>query len=207
MLNTPEPTAETNSRMLVSANVGGASFNEVSFYAKTGKGGWTYIGTDDTRPYRVFHDVSDITDGTRVSYRAVVRDNAGHSSIKRAVVPPPELTIRLPDEDAEVFGRIEVRVLADPERASHVVRIQRRLNGRDWENARTDRSSPVYSYRDNLSTVPVGTTIQYRAILTEPDGTRVDSDVRTVTRVAPQPLVSSVTVAGSMQSELGCAND
>ena len=45
--------------------------------------------------------------------------------------------------------------------------------------------------------VPVGTTIQYRAILNEPDGTRVVSAVRTVTRLKPQPLVNSVTVAGS----------
>jgi alpha-amylase len=31
--------------------------------------------------------------------------------------------------------------------------------------------------------------------------------VRTVNRVAPQPLVNSVTIAGSMQSELGCPAD
>jgi len=209
-LNTPEITAEANSRMLVSANVSGSSFNEVSFYAKTGKGGWKYIGTDDTRPYRVFHDVSSIPDGTAVAYRAVVRDNAGHkrvSSVGRAVVPPPTLTIKLPAEGTEVFGTVEVRVLADPERATHVVEIQRRLNGGEWVTVRTDSSSPVYSYFDDLSTVPVGTTIQYRAILREPDGTRVVSAVRTVHRVAPQPLVNSVTIAGSMQSELGCPAD
>ena len=54
---------ETNSRMLVSAGVSGSSFNEVTFYAKVGNGGWKSIGTDDTRPYRVFHDVSSIKDG------------------------------------------------------------------------------------------------------------------------------------------------
>ena len=196
--------------MRVSANVSGSSFNEVSFYAKTGKGGWKYIGTDDTRPYRVFHDVSSIEDGNPVVYRAVVRDNADHlrkSSMKRAVVPAPKLTIKLPAEGAGVFGTVEVRVLADPEEFSHVVRIQRRLNDGAWENVRTDRSSPVYSYFEDLSTVPVGTTIQYRAILREPDGTRVVSAVRTVNRVTPQPLVESVTIAGSLQSEIGCPTD
>ena len=64
--------------MRVSANVDGSSFNEVSFYARTGKGGWKYIGTDDTRPYRVFHDTSSMGTATAVAYRAVVRDNAGH---------------------------------------------------------------------------------------------------------------------------------
>ena len=85
--------------MQVSANVSGSSFNEVTFYAKVGKGGWKSIGTDDTRPYRVFHDVSAIDDGNAVAYRAVVRDNAGHkrlSSVKRAIVPAPKLTIKTP---------------------------------------------------------------------------------------------------------------
>ena len=59
------------------------SFNEVTFYAKAGSGGWKSIGTDDTRPYRVFHDVSSIDDGDRVAYRAVVRDNAGHTRVER----------------------------------------------------------------------------------------------------------------------------
>jgi hypothetical protein len=209
-LNRPRISAESNSRMRVSANVSGASFNQVSFYAKTGKRGWKYIGTDDTRPYRVFHDVSSIEDGKTVAYRAVVGDNAGHkrkSSIKRTVVPAPKLTIKLPAEGAGAFGTIEVRALADPEESSHVVRIQRRLSDGAWQTVRRDRSSPVYSYFDDLSTVPVGTTIQYRAILREPDGTRVVSTVRTVNRVTPQPLVDSVTIAGSLQSEIGCPTD
>jgi alpha-amylase len=141
----------------------------------------------------------------------VVRDNAGHQRVsapRQAVVPPPKLTIELPAEGAGVFGTIEVRVSADPERASHVVRIQRRLSSTsDWVTVETDSSSPVYTYYDNLSTVPVGTQIQYRAILREPDGTRVISPVRTVTRTAPTPLVKSVTVAGSLQSEIDCPGD
>ncbi len=130
------------------------------------------------------------------------------SNSRRAVVPAPKLAIELPAEGAEVFGTIEVRVTADPERASHVVRIQRRLpSDSGWVTLRTDNSSPVYSFYDDLSKVPVGTEIRYRAILNEPDGTRVISPVRTVTRTAPQPLVDNVTVAGSLQSEIGCPGD
>ena len=72
-----------------------------------------------------------------------------------------------------------MRATADPERASHVVQIQRSLNGGAWQTLTTDSSSPVYTYVDDLATVPVGTAIRYRAILTEPDGTRVVSPVRT----------------------------
>jgi alpha-amylase len=210
-LDRPAVSTETNSRMLVAANVGGSSFNEVTFYAKVGNGTWQSIGTDDSRPYRVFHDISPAPDGTKVTYRAVVRDNAGQqrlSNTQDAIVPAPRLTIEAPAEGAGVFGTIEVRVTADPERASHVVRIQRKLpSDSDWVTVRTDRSSPVYTHYDDLSSVPVGTVIQYRAILNEPDRTRVISPVRTVTRTAPQPLVNSVTVAGSLQSEIGCAAD
>ena len=65
----------------VSATVGGSSFNEVTFYARVGNDDWKSIGTDDTRPYRVFHDVSSIPDRKQVTYRAVVRDNAGHQRL------------------------------------------------------------------------------------------------------------------------------
>ena len=200
-------SAETNSRMRVSADVEGYSFNEVTFYARVGNGDWKSIGTDDTRPYRVFHDVSSIPDGTSVTYRAVVLDNNGHSRAsarERAIVPKPELIFRLPAEGAKVFGAAEVRLVADPERATHVVRIQRRIGtSGPWTTVRRDDSSPIYVYFDDLSGVPNGTTIQYRAILNEPDGTRVVSDVRTVT-VEPVAAVDSVTVAGSLQNELGC---
>jgi hypothetical protein len=159
----------------------------------------------------VFHDLSSIADGTHVSYRAVVRDNANHQRVsdpKEAVVPAPKLTIELPTEGDGVFGTIEIRATADPERASHVVRIQRKLpNDADWVTLNTDYSSPVYTSYDNLSTVPVGTQIQYRAVLDEPDGTQVISPIRMVTRTAPTPLVNSVTVAGSLQSEVGCTSD
>jgi alpha-amylase len=51
-LDNPTISTESNSRMLVSANVGGSSFNEVTFYAKVGNGEWESVGTDDTRQRR-----------------------------------------------------------------------------------------------------------------------------------------------------------
>jgi alpha-amylase len=206
----PAPSTETNSRMKVQAEVSGSSFNEVTFYAKVGNAPWTSIGTDDTRPYRVYHDTAAINDGTKISYRAVVRDNAGHtrtSNNQRATVPAPTLTIDSPVEGAQVFGTIQVEATADPEMSSHVVQIQRQVGSGDWETLTTDDSSPVYSYFDDVNDIAVGAEIHYRAILTEPDGTRVVSSVRTVTRTEPQPLVPSVTVAGSVQSEIGCPTD
>ncbi len=209
-LQRPRPTDVTPSRMRVRALVGGASFNEVTFYAKVGAGRWRSIGTDDSRPYRVYHDTSRIDDGTPVRYRAVVRDNAGHTRLsdwRLATVPRPRLTFTSPADAANVFGTIQVALKADPERASHVVRLQRRVDDGAWETLRVDRTSPAYAVWDDVRDIPVGSTIRYRGILTEPDGTRVVSPVRTVTRTAPEPLVGSVTAAGSVQSEIGCPGD
>ena len=48
-----------------------------------------------------------------------------------------------------MFGTIEVRVLADPEEATHVVRIQRRLNGGDWVTVRIGNQSLVVLKSDS----------------------------------------------------------
>lgn len=55
--------------------------------------------------------------------------------------------------------------------------------------------------------MPVGTVIQYRAILREPDGTRVVSPSAHGHPRRAAALVNSVTVAGSLQSEIGSSED
>ncbi|MEV6303478.1 alpha-amylase family glycosyl hydrolase [Actinoplanes sp. NPDC051861] len=188
-LEPPAPAAETRGRMQVTANVAGSSFYEVSFYARTGNGSWAPIGTDDTAPYRVFHDVSSLRAGTPVEYRAVVLDNAGHTATSRARgarVPVPLVTIEAPAENSNVRGRVEVRAVADPERGTHVVRFERSIADGPWTTIGTDSSSPAYTAFDDLSTLSLapGTTIRYRAVLAEPRST---SAVRTV-RYAGPPL-------------------
>ncbi|MEV6491960.1 alpha-amylase family glycosyl hydrolase [Actinoplanes sp. NPDC051633] len=190
-LAAPAPAAATPSRMQVTADVAGSSFNEVTFYAKTGRGGWTPIGTDDTAPYRVFHDVSGLPTGKSVQYRAVVLDNAGHtraSQPRQTRVPPPALTIEAPAESSNVRGKVEVRAVADPERATHVVRFERSIDGGRWTTIGRDASSPAYTVFDDLAplNLAAGAQIRYRAILAQPDGTRVTSAVRTVRYAGPQ---------------------
>ena len=83
-------------RLPVVADVDGSSFNEVTFLAKVGTGAWEDIGTDDSRPYRVFHDVADVDPGTTVSYRAVVLDNADHtrsSNVATSTVAPARANV------------------------------------------------------------------------------------------------------------------
>ncbi|WP_127552249.1 alpha-amylase family glycosyl hydrolase [Actinoplanes sp. OR16] len=169
-LGAPVVPAETNSRIQVGATVGGSSFYEVTFYARTGAGGWTPIGTDDTAPYRVFHDVSGLKTGTPVQYKAVVLDNGGHtatSGAKGTQVPPPKVTIEAPAEGANVRDRVEVRATADPERAGHVVRFERSVADGPWTVIGTDSSSPAYTVVDDLAPLKLaaGTAVRYRTVL------------------------------------------
>jgi glycosidase len=150
----PAPSAPSRGRMEVRADVAGSSFYEVTFLAKARGGDWEPIGTDDNAPYRVFHDVSGLAPGTPVRYRAVVLDNRGHTRASRRVradVPPPALTLQAPAEGAKVRGDVSLLAVADPERATHVVRFERSVNGGAWTAIGTDESSPAYSVVDDIS--------------------------------------------------------
>lgn len=207
VLQEPAAAPADNGRIKVTADVGGTSFYEVTFEAKTANGGWVPIGTDDTAPYQVFHDVAALDAGTAVEYRATVLDNGGHtakSQSRTAAVPAPVLTIQKPVEGSNVEGSVELSATADPEKASHVVSFERSVAGGSWTAVGSDDSSPVYSVADDLAALKVGdgTVVQYRAAMTGP-GFSVVSEPRTVT-VGDAPQPDSVTVAGSFNAEIGC---
>lgn len=188
-LQAPTPTHDAQGRMHVRADVDGSSFYEVTFQARIGHGHWRSIGTDDTAPYHVFHDVNEVCPGTPLDYRATVLDNRRHtrmSSVRRAQVPAPELTIEVPDEGSNVRGIVEVRAVADPERSTDTVTFERRVGDGGWTEIGTDDSSPSYTAFDDLSTMGLaaGTAIAYRATLQDGD-TTVVSDVRTVRFAGP----------------------
>ena len=208
----PVPSAESRGRMRVKALVRGSSFYEVTFRAKVGAGRWHSIGTDDSAPYRVFHDTSNLPTGTRLRYRAVVLDNAGHarrSARRSARVPAPTIAITSPADGGTVSNvdPVTVRATVDPERASESVRFQRSVAGGAWATLRTDRSSPDFTATDDVSALPLGTQLRYRAVLLEPGTPRVTSAPVSVTTAPPQPARDHVTLVGDLQSEAGCAAD
>ncbi|QHK22408.1 alpha-amylase [Pseudarthrobacter psychrotolerans] len=209
-LQEPAAAPADNGRINVTADVGGASFYEVTFEAKTAGGSWAPIGTDDTAPYQVFHDVAALDAGTVLEYRATVLDNGGHratSQPRATAVPAPVLTLQKPLEGSSVKGAVELSATADPEKSRHVVSFERSVAGGEWTAAGSDDSSPVYSVVDDLAALELadGTKVQYRATMSGP-GFSVVSEPRTVSvGEAPQP--DSVTVAGSLNSEMGCPAD
>lgn len=210
VLQDPAAASADNGRMKVTADVGGTSFYEVTFEAKAAGGGWVLIGTDDTAPYQVFHDIAALDAGATLEYRATVLDNGGHAATSQprtATVPAPSLTMQKPLEGSNVEGTVELSATADPEKASHVVSFERSVDGGEWTALGTDESSPVYSVVDDVAALdlPDGTRIQYRATMSGTGFTTV-SEPRTVV-VGPAPQPGSVTVVGSFNSELGCPKD
>ena len=174
--------ASGRDRVEIGADVSGSSFYEVTFYARDGKR-WQAIGTDDNAPYRVFQDVADERPGTRIEYKAVVLDNAGHTrtSRERSVsVAPPAIALEAPTDNGRVRGTVEVRAVATPEHATHSVTFQRSVNGGPFANIGTDTSSPVYTVFNDTSSLPDGARVTYRAVLTYAPGRTVVSEPRTL---------------------------
>lgn len=68
-------------RTEVSASIPENTFAEVSFdYRPVGTSQWTYLGTDDNAPYRVFADVSKLPMNELIEYRVVVKDRSDNIS-------------------------------------------------------------------------------------------------------------------------------
>ena len=210
-LQQPATAAGDNGRIRVAADVDGSSFYEVTFQARTAGGEWEPIGTDDTAPYQVFHEVTALNPGTAVEYRAVVLDNGGNTSLSAArsgTVPAPVLAMQKPAEGSSVDGKVEVSATASPEKADYTVNFERSVDGGDWTPVGSDSSSPAYAVFDDLAALGLadGTKVRYQATMSVPGAENVVSDIRTVVAgEIPQP--DSVTVAGSLNSEMGCPGD
>ena len=211
-LDRPEPAAVSHGRMHVAADVRGDSFYEVTFQRKVGHGSWKTIGVDDSAPYQVYDDVSALAPDRGLSYRAAVLDNAGHSrgsSARSTTVPRTRVTMARPADGGTVsrIDPVALTATVDPERPLQSVEFQRSVSGGAWTSLGTDSSAPAYTATDDVSALPLGTSVRYRAILSEHGSVQDTSEPVTVTTAPPQPAVGSVTVAGSLQSELGCPAD
>jgi len=80
-------------RAEVGVTVPGGDFTQVTFaWRPVGATKWTALGTDDNAPYRVFHDVSGLAQGTPVEYRAIARDHDGDFGVvsTSAIVGQPQ---------------------------------------------------------------------------------------------------------------------
>lgn len=70
-------------RAEVRAEVTGDPLATVTFAAKVGDGPWKLLGTDTAAPYTVYHDLDGLPAGTKLEYKAVVRDGSGRAAETR----------------------------------------------------------------------------------------------------------------------------
>ncbi|PRY25708.1 pullulanase-type alpha-1,6-glucosidase [Pseudosporangium ferrugineum] len=79
-ITSPEAGAFVPTRTELTAAVTGDPLATVRFEAKVGDGQWRTLGTADTAPYRVYHDLTGLAGATPVTYRATVRDSKGRTA-------------------------------------------------------------------------------------------------------------------------------
>lgn len=94
-----DPAAGTAvaTRAAITAEVTGDPLATVSVAARVGTGPWTLLGAATTAPYTVHHDLTGLPAGTRVEYKAVVRDGRGRTASTRvtaSVGTPPQTASR-----------------------------------------------------------------------------------------------------------------
>jgi glycosidase len=200
-LRAPASGGQVRDRAEVRASVPGSSFYEVTFWAKVGEGDWQRIGTDDTAPYRVFHDVAGLAPGTKVQYRAAVLDNRRHarsSGVRTATVAQPAITLSTPAAGGRVGPSVPLEAAINPDNAFHVVRFQRSLDaGATWTDVGApDTSAPQYRTTDDVSGLAPGTVVHYRAVLQDGfgSGTVTSAAVRVTVKPPPDPNLKTATI-------------
>ncbi|WBB67455.1 pullulanase-type alpha-1,6-glucosidase [Micromonospora sp. WMMD812] len=83
-LTAPAPDAPVVTRAAVTAQVTGDPLATVTVAARVGGGAWTLLGSAHHAPYTVHHDLTGLAGGTRIEYKAVVRDGRGRTATARS---------------------------------------------------------------------------------------------------------------------------
>ncbi|GAA4259560.1 pullulanase-type alpha-1,6-glucosidase [Dactylosporangium darangshiense] len=84
----PAPTTPAEVR----ANVTGDPLSTVTYAARVAGGPWKLLGTDRAAPFAAYHDLNGLAAGTKLEYKAVVRDGSGRTAeakIETKVGTPP----------------------------------------------------------------------------------------------------------------------
>ncbi|MEV1143512.1 pullulanase-type alpha-1,6-glucosidase [Micromonospora sp. NPDC049799] len=91
-ISAPAPDAPVATKAAVTAQVTGDPLATVTFAARVAGGKWTLLGAADRAPYTVHHDLTGLAGGTKIEYKAVVRDGKGRTATARstATVGTPE---------------------------------------------------------------------------------------------------------------------
>ncbi|UFN43842.1 pullulanase-type alpha-1,6-glucosidase [Nocardioides okcheonensis] len=227
-LEKPSAGGVVGGRSPITVGVPDGGFNQVSVaWRPVGATDWTTLGTDDNAPYRVFHDVSSLAKGTLVEYRAVLRDSSGNLSVASSYASVGE-----PEEEptpgggggggpvtqpsaVSVPGSLNSEMGCSGDWQPDCAEAQMSLDADDLVWKRTvDLPAGGYEYKAAIDNawdenygaggVPGGANIPLDVAAPGPVTFYYDHATHWVTSDAQGPIV---TLAGSFQSELGCAAD
>ena len=86
--NSPAAGAEVTGKVEVGVDLSADIFAEVNFAVSIDGGAYSYLGTDNNAPYRIFYDTSGLAVGTELTFQAIVNDLNGDykNNIVSAVV-------------------------------------------------------------------------------------------------------------------------
>ncbi len=223
----PRPGGTLADRAEIGATLSSNTFAQASFiYREVGTSKWRPLGTDDSAPFRVFHDVSGYPNGTLLEYRTVVRDATGRISADSTygAVGEPEATggddgnvgtITQPDRvtvPGDHNSRAEMGCAGDWDPACTQADLTLDPADQIWKKTFDDLPAGNYAYKaaingswdENYGDAGVsnGSNISY----TNPGTVSFYYDHRThyATSDAQGPLI---TAPGTWNTELGCATD
>jgi len=228
-LEKPSAGGTVGGRAPITVAVPDGGFNQVTVaWRPVGTQEWTPLGTDDNAPYRVVHDVRSMPAGTLVEYRAVLRDSSDNLSVASSYAtvgdPEPEPTpgggggtgpVTQPSA-VSVPGSHNSEMGCPGDWQPDCAQAQMSLDAADlvWKKTVT-LPEGGYAYKAAIDgtwdenygaggarggadiplTVPAGgTTVTFY----------YEHGSHWITSDADGPIV---TLAGSMQSELGCPGD
>ncbi|MEV5766526.1 pullulanase-type alpha-1,6-glucosidase [Micromonospora sp. NPDC052213] len=83
-ITAPAPGEPVATKAAVTAQVTGDPLATVTVAARVAGGKWTLLGSADRAPYTVHHDLTGLAGGTKIEYKAVVRDGRGRTATARS---------------------------------------------------------------------------------------------------------------------------
>ncbi|MGZ4609219.1 MAG: alpha-amylase family glycosyl hydrolase [Actinomycetes bacterium] len=121
----------------------------------------------------------------------------------------PGISFVTPEPGGTVGGRAEIGVAADRDAFSQVSFAYRTAGSTAWTLLGTDDNAPYRVFQD-VGGMAKGTLLEYRAVLKDSSGNLTVAGSSAVVGdppPPPEPAVTSVTVPGSLNTEMGCASD
>ncbi|MGC5224587.1 pullulanase-type alpha-1,6-glucosidase [Micromonospora sp. DT81.3] len=230
-VTSPEAGAGLTGLAPVAADVADDAWSETSFaWRVVGEDEWHALGTaEDTSP-RVFHDVSDLTTGTLVEYRAVSTDAEGQRAaastyasvgnrVNVSVAEEPEQPVEPEPQETTEYGAVSVPGSFNSEAGCpgdwqpDCDTVQMTQVDGIWRLELADLAAGSYAYKiatekswdENYG---AGGVASGGDIVLEHDGGPItfyfDPRTKNIWSTADGPVI---TLPGSLQSEVGCEGD